>query len=73
MTATVSDWLKNVHPVFQPMRSKVKTNRILYARFSRALNKLHVIARNSDWFITLFAPVVIGRSNYFAIGFSTVM
>ena len=31
--------------------------------------ELHVIARNSDWFI---APVVIGRSNYFGISFSTV-
>ena len=28
---------------------------------------------NSDWFIALFAPVVIGRSNYFGIGFSTVI
>ena len=73
MTATVSDWLKNVHPVFQPMRSKVKPIAFCTRNFSRALSKLHVIARNSDWFITLFAPVVIGRSNYLAIGFSTVM
>ena len=28
---------------------------------------------NSDWFTALFAPVVIGRSNYFDIGFSTVI
>ena len=38
--------------------------------FSRALSKLQVIAGNSDWLIALFAPVVIGRSNYFVIGFS---
>ena len=25
---------------------------------------LDVIARNSDWFVALFAPVVIGRRNY---------
>ena len=31
--ATLSDWLKRVAPVFQPMRSKSKTNRTMYARF----------------------------------------
>lgn len=33
---------------------------------SRALGKLQVISRNSNWFITLFPP--IGRSNFFGIG-----
>ena len=33
---------------------------------SRALSKLQVIARNPDSFITPSAPVVFGRSNYFA-------
>ena len=37
--ATLSDWLKRVAPVFQPMRSKTKTNRTMYAlsfpRFER--------------------------------------
>ena len=30
---------------------------------------------NCDWFIALFAPVVIGRSNFFGFGFgfSTVV
>ena len=37
--------------------------------FSRSLSKLHGIATNSDWFIALFAPAVIGRSNYFGILF----
>ena len=32
------------------------------------MSKLQVIAVKSDWFITLFAPVVIGRSNYFGTG-----
>ena len=50
--ATLSDWFKNLVPVFQPMRSKTNS--------SRALSKLHVIARNSDWFFALCAPVVIG-------------
>ena len=41
--------------------------------FSRPLNKLHAIVRNSDWFIGLFAPVVSGRCKYFGIDFSTVI
>ena len=70
--ATPSDWLKNLAPVFQPMRGKTKTTP--WARdFSRLLSKLQVIARNSDWFIALFAPNVIGRSDYFGIGFSTAI
>ena len=36
--------------------------------YSRTLTKLQVIARNSDCFIALLAPVVIGQSNYFGIG-----
>ena len=31
--ATLSDWLKDLASVFQPMRSKTKTNRTLHARF----------------------------------------
>ena len=37
--------------------------------FSRVLSKLQAIARISDWFITLFARVVIGRRNYFGFVF----
>ena len=62
--ATVSDWAKNLSPDFQPMRSKTKTHRF----FSRALSKVHVTARNSDWFTALCAPLVIGRNNYFTNG-----
>ena len=29
--AMFSDWLKRLAPVFQPMRSKTKTNRTMYA------------------------------------------
>ena len=57
---TLSDWLKNLAAVFQPMRGKTKTNRSLCVHFfSRALGKLRVIATNSDWLIALFGPVVI--------------
>ena len=72
--AAHSDWLKRLAPVFQPVRSKTKTNRAMYTRdFSRALSKFQIIARNCDWFIALFAPVVIGWSNCFGFGFSTVI
>ena len=40
---------------------------------TRDLNELQVIARNSNWFIALFAPFVIGRSNICGIGFWTVI
>ena len=76
--ATLTDWLKTLAPVFQAMRSKTKTktktNRTMYTRdFSRASSELQVIARNCDWLMELFVPVVIGRSNCFGFGFSTVI
>ena len=71
--ATLSDWLKTLAPVFQPMRSKPKTIAPCTRDFSRVLSELQVIARNCDWFIALFAPVVIGQSNCFGFGFSTVI
>ena len=62
--ATLNDWLKRLAPVFQPMRRKTKTNPTLH---------LQVSARNCDWFMALFVPDVIGRSNRFGFGFSTVI
>ena len=41
--------------------------------FSRASSELQVIARDCDWFMELFVPVVIGRSNCYGFGFSTVI
>ena len=70
--STLSDWFKNHASVFQPMRSDTKSNRTLYAPFSSSFEQVEGIARNSDWFMALFLPViVIGRSNYFGISFST--
>ena len=60
--ATLRDWLKRLAPVFQPMKIKTKS-----------LSELQIIATNCDWFIALPAPVVIGRSNCFGFGFSTVI
>ena len=61
---TLSDWLENRMPVFQPKPIAPCTR-----DFSRALSKLQVISWNSDWFIAPFAPVVIGRNNYLRTGF----
>ena len=71
--ATRSDWLKNVAPVFQPIRSRTKTNHTSTHDFSRPLSKLLVISRNSDRLIALFSPFVIGRSSHFGIGIWTVI
>ena len=40
--------------------------------FSRDFSKLHAIATNLDWLVALFAPAVIGRSNYFGTYFTTL-
>ena len=41
--------------------------------FSRAKRRLHVFATSSDWFIGLSLPAVIGQSNYFGFGFTTLI
>ena len=68
--ATLSDWLKRLAPVFQPMRSKTKTSRTTWAGFFPRFKR---VADNCDWFLVLFVPVVIGRNNCFGSGFSTVI
>ena len=55
-------------------QSEVKPKPIvacLYA-FSRVWRRLHVFALSSDWFIGLSASAVIGQSNYFGFGFTTL-
>ena len=69
--ATLNDWLKRLF--FSPREAKPKPIAPCTRDFSRALSKLQIIARNCDRFIALFAPVVIGRSNCFGFGFSTVI
>ena len=71
---TLSDWLITLAPQFFNQReSKPKPIAPCTRDFSRALSELQVIARNYDWFIAQPAPVVIGRSNCFGFGFSTVI
>ena len=54
--AALSDLLKYLAPDFKPMRSQKKNNGILYVWFFSRFEQ-------TDWFIVLFAPVVIGRGN----------
>ena len=42
--ATRSDWLERLAPVFQPTRSKTKSNLTLYARFFSRFELVQVIA-----------------------------
>ena len=63
---SLSDWLKNLALVFQPMKSKTKTNCTMYTRFFSRFGQITVL----DWFIALCVPDVIGRSHQFSVGYS---
>ena len=65
--------LKDSRQFFHQREAKSKPFAPCTRDFSCALSELQVIARNCDWFIALSAPVVIGRSNCFGFGFSTVI
>lgn len=69
-----NDWLKNVASLFfSKWEAKSKAIAPCTGYFFRVLSKLQVLSRNSDWFIALFSPVVIGRSSFFElIGFTIV-
>ena len=64
--------LKESRQFFNQWESKPKPIAPCTRDFSRASSELQVVARNCDWFIALSAPVVIGWSNCFGFGFSTV-
>ena len=51
---------------------KPKPNVTCSHAFSRAWRRSHIFASRSDWFIGLSASVVIGQSNYFGFGFTTL-
>ena len=70
--STGCDWLKRFAPPFHPIRSKTKANCDALARFSRALRQPHVITSSFDWFNVLSVSYVIGQSNYFGFGFTTL-
>ena len=64
--------LKDLRQFFNQWEAKPKPIAPCTRDFFRASGKLQIIARNCDWFMELFVPVVIGRSNCFGFGFSTV-
>ena len=59
--------LKVSHQVFSQFGAKLKLLAPHAQFFSRFEQVASNSARNSDWFIALFAPIVIGRSNNFDI------
>ena len=65
--------LKESRQFFSQWEAKPKPTAQCSRYFSRSSSELQVISRNCDWFISLFVPVVIGRSNCFGFGFSTVI
>ena len=65
--------LKDSRQFFSQWEAKPKPIAPCTRDFSRALSVLQVISRNCDWFVALSAPVLIGRSNCFGFGFSTVI
>ena len=65
--------LKDSRQFFSQWEAKPKPIAPCTGDFSRASRELQVIPRNSDWFMALFVPVMIGQSNCFGFGFSTVI
>ena len=63
--ATLCDWLKYLAPLPRPIVTHSHA-------FYRAWHGRHVIPSSSDWLIGLFTAVVIGQSNYFGFGFTTL-
>ena len=61
--------LKDSHHFFNQWEAKPRPSAPCTSDSSRALSELQVVAWYCDWFTTLFAPVVIGRSNCFGFGF----
>ena len=56
----LSDWLKKLVPLSQPIRNKTKTNLDLLACIFLPWTLILVFASICDWLILFFVPVVIG-------------
>ena len=63
--------LKDSRQFFNQWEAKRKAIPPCTRDFSRSLSELQEIARNSDWFTALFAPVVIGRVRKDQVNIST--
>ena len=73
MITSLSDWFKVLAPLFQPIRSDTKPIVYRACTFSRALCRLGVITSNLDWFTGLSPSFLIGQSNYYGLGFATLI
>ena len=60
---TLHDCLKELAPIFHPIRGKPKI---------RTLRQLHVITWSFDWFTVLSVSFVISPTDYFGSGFTTL-
>ncbi len=80
---TLSDWFKNLAPLSRPIihtyihalfnvEKKPKPIVTRSRTFSRATRQLHVFASSFDWFTGLSMSFLIGQSNYFSFGFTTL-
>ena len=65
--------LKDSRQFFNQWEAKPKPITPCTRDFSRASSELQVIATNCDWFMAMFVALVIGQSDYFGFGFSTVI
>ena len=68
---------KKLVPLSQPIRSKTKTNRKYNQNQSRLAHAsfptFRVIASSFDWTMDCSASFVIGQSNYFGFGSTTLI
>ena len=65
---TLSDWSKNLVPLFQPIRSETKTNRDSLTRFPALRANYMYLLRVLIGSLSF----VIGYSDYYGFGFTTV-
>ena len=70
---TLVDWFKKLAHFLSQSEVKPKPLVTCSRMFSRALRRLHVFASSFDWFTGLSVSFVIGQSNYFGFGFTTLI
>ena len=69
---SLNDWFKVLAPFIQPIRSETKTNRGSRVHIFPPFVSARVITSSFDWFTGLSSSFLIGQSNYFGFGFTTL-
>ena len=72
MITSLSDWFKVLAPFFNQWELKPKPIVARACTFSCALCRLRVMTSSFDWFTGLSPSFLIGQSNYFGFGFTTL-